>query len=121
LHIPVTNIDNKQLFQTPEQQQGESNQKISRRVNHARSIQIKRQGLINARLDNQQLKKVCPLNQIQQDFLDHAINSYALSTRSFHRLLKVARSIADLAELELPDIPQYQEALSYRNQFNAQK
>ena len=121
LHIPVTNIDNKQLFQTPDQQQGESNQKISRRVNHARSIQIKRQGLINARLDNQQLKKVCPLNQIQQDFLDHAINSYALSTRSFHRLLKVARSIADLAGLELPDIPQYQEALSYRNQFNAQK
>jgi magnesium chelatase family protein len=117
LHIPVTNIKNKQLFQTQEQQ-GESNQQISQRVNRARSIQMARQGLINARLDNQQLKKVCPLNQQQQDFLDQAINNYKLSTRSFHRLLKVARSIADLAELQFPDIAQYQEALSYRNQFN---
>lgn len=117
LHIPVTNIKNKQLFQAQEQQ-GESNQQISQRVNRARSIQMARQGLINSRLDNQQLKKVCPLNQQQQDFLDQAINSYKLSTRSFHRLLKVARSIADLAELQFPDIPQYQEALSYRSQFN---
>jgi predicted ATPase with chaperone activity len=45
-------------------------------------------------------------------------DSYKLSTRSFHRLLKVARSIADLAELQFPDITQYQEALSYRSQFN---
>jgi predicted ATPase with chaperone activity len=37
------------------------------------------------------------------------------------RLLKIARSIADLSAIEVPDIPQYQEALSYRNQFNAAK
>lgn len=121
LHIPVNNIENSQLFQTENQQQGESNQQISQRVIDARAIQMTRQGAINARLDNQQLKKVCPLNRQQQDFLDQAINSYKLSTRSFHRLLKVARSIADLSAIEVPDIPQYQEALSYRNQFNAAK
>ena len=121
LHIPVNNIENRQLFQTENQQQDESNQKISRRVSDARTIQITRQGTINARLDNQTLKKVCPLNQQQQDFLDQAINSYKLSTRSFHRLLKVARSIADLSAIEVPDIPQYQEALSYRSQFNTIK
>ena len=121
LHIPVNNIENRQLFQTEKQQQGESNQQISRRVIDARAIQMRRQGIINARLDNQTLKKVCPLNQQQQNFLDQAINSYNLTARGFHRLLKIARSIADLSAIEVPDIPQYQEALSYRNQFNAAK
>lgn len=121
LHIAVNSIENKHLFQSQSEQQGESNQQISQRVSDARAIQVKRQGTINARLDNQQLKKVCPLNRQQQDFLDQAINSYKLSTRSFHRLLKVARSIADLSAIEVPDIPQYQEALSYRSQFNTIK
>ena len=121
LHIPVNSIENKQLFQSQLKQQGESNQQISQRVCNAREIQINRQGKVNARLDNQQLKKLCPLNQQQQDFLDRAINSYKLSTRGFHRLLKVARSIADLSALEIPDIAQYQEALSYRSQFNSIK
>jgi len=57
LHIPVNNIENRQLFQTENQQQGESNQQISRRVIDARAIQMRRQGIINARLDNQTLKK----------------------------------------------------------------
>lgn len=119
LHIPVYNIENKQLFQAETQQQGESNQQIRQRVCDARAIQMARQGIVNARLNNQQLKRVCPLNGQQQDFLDRAINNYKLSTGSFHRLLKVARSIADLAKRELPDIPEYQEALSYRNHFKA--
>ena len=117
LHIAVNNIENKQLFQANQNLEGDSNQQIMQRVNQARALQMARQGMVNARLDNQQLKKVCPLNAEQQDFLDRAINSYKLSTRSFHRLLKVARSIADLAGNETPDISAYQEALSYRNQF----
>ena len=43
---------------------------------------------------------------------------FALSTRGFYRVLKVARTLADLAGLEWPDIPQYQEALSYRSAIN---
>ena len=113
----MNNIENKQLFQANKNLEGDSNQQIMQRVNQARALQMARQGMVNARLDNQQLKKVCPLNAEQQDFLDRAINSYKLSTRSFHRLLKVARSIADLACNETPDISAYQEALSYRNQF----
>ena len=65
--------------------------------------------------------KVCQLNTQQRNFLDKAINRYSLSARGYHRLLKVARSIADLSEIEIPDIPQYQEALSYGIQFNAAK
>ena len=121
LHIPVNSIENNQLIQGKTSQNGESNLAIRQRVFTAREIQFKRQGVINARLSNQQLNKVCPLNTQQRNFLDKAINRYSLSARGYHRLLKVARSIADLSEIEIPDIPQYQEALSYRSQFNAAK
>jgi len=119
LHVRVNPIENHQLLQPQSHQTGENNQTILQRVCCARTLQLKRQGVINGRLDNRQLMEVCPLNQQQQDFMDRAINSFKLSTRSFHRLLKVARSIADLSGLETPDIPQYQEALSYRSSFKA--
>jgi magnesium chelatase family protein len=121
LHIPVNNIDNRQLIQGKNNHKEASNFDIRKRVCKARDLQIQRQGIVNARLDNQQLKKVCPLNSQLQNFLEKAINSYSLSARGYHRLLKVARSIADLSALEVPDIAQYQEALSYRGQFNATK
>jgi len=117
LHISVNSIENRQLLQPEESQTGELSKDIRQRVCAARSVQLERQGVVNSRLNTQQLKTVCPLDQQQQAFMDRAINSYKLSTRSFHRLLKVARSIADLAGLEVPDIPQYQEALSYRSNF----
>ena len=107
LHIPVNSIENNQLIQGKTSQNGESNLAIRQRVFTAREIQFKRQGVINARLSNQQLNKVCPLNTQQRNFLDKAINRYSLSARGYHRLLKVARSIADLSEIEIPDIPQY--------------
>jgi len=121
LHIPVNNIDNRQLIQGKNNHKEASNFDIRKRVCKARDLQIHRQGIVNARLDNQQLKKVCPLNSQLQNFLEKAINSYSLSARGYHRLLKVARSIADLSAIEVPDIAQYQEALSYRGQFNVTK
>ena len=121
LHIPVNNIDNRQLIQGKTNHKEASNFDIRKRVTKARVLQMHRQGIVNARLDNQQLKKVCPLNSQLQYFLEKAINSYSLSARGYHRLLKVARSIADLSAIEAPDIAQYQEALSYRSQFNATK
>lgn len=121
LHIPVNNIDNRQLIQGKNNHKEASNFDIRKRVCKARDLQIQRQGIVNARLDNQQLKKVCPLNSQLQNFLEKAINSYSLSARGYHRLLKVARSIADLSAIEVPDIAQYQEALSYRGQFNVTK
>ena len=50
LHIPVNSIENKHLFQSQSEQQGESNQQISQRVSDAREIQVKRQGTINCLL-----------------------------------------------------------------------
>ena len=88
---------------------------VQQRVSKAWDIQLNRQGKINSELTGQQLKIVCPLNSAQREFLDQAIDHYALSTRGFYRVLKVARTIADLAGLEKPKLTQYQEALSYRS------
>jgi len=121
LHLPIHSVDNKKLLQTEPHFTGESNAQIRERVCVAVNIQLQRQGKVNGRLDSQELKEVCPLNHQQQQFLEQAIKSYGLSARSFHRMLKVARSIADLSGIKIPDIPQFQEALSYRNHFRAIK
>ena len=117
LHVRVNAIDNDQLLQ-PQPQLGESSKAVFARVCKARDLQLKRQGVINAQLSNQKVREVCPLDDKQKQFLNKVITSFKLSTRSFYRVLKVARSIADIESLEIPDIAQYQEALSYRNTFN---
>jgi magnesium chelatase family protein len=123
LQVQVTSIENHQLLnqQAPEQQTGDSNQHIQQRVCTARKRQIKRQGKINARLSSAELREVCPLNQEQRRLMDQAIDRFALSTRGFYRVLKVARSIADLAGVDKPKLPHYQEALSYRPTVDTQK
>ena len=118
LHVRVNAIANDQLLQPQQRPLGESSETVLARVCHARDLQLKRQGVINAQLSNQKVREVCPLNNQQKHFLTKAITNFKLSTRSFYRLLKVARSIADIESLEIPDIPQYQEALSYRSTFN---
>jgi len=119
LQVQVGAIENQQLLDRPAQQKGESNKIIQQRIHRARNIQIARQGKINSALNSQQLHQLCPLNKAQRQLMDQAINRFALSTRSFYRLLKVARTIADLAGLEQPDIPEYQEALSFRSTVHA--
>jgi len=118
LQVQVSAIENQQLLNQRKQPSGETTEVIQQRVSKAWDIQLKRQGKINSELTGQQLKIVCPLNSAQREFLDQAIDHYALSTRGFYRVLKVARTIADLVGLEKPKLAQYQEALSYRSIIN---
>jgi magnesium chelatase family protein len=116
LQVKVNSIENYQLLNQhlPQQQTGESNQHIQQRVCAARKRQIDRQGKINSQLNSIELGEVCPLNKEQRELMNQAIDRFALSTRGFYRVLRVARSIADLAGLANPEVPHYQEALSYR-------
>lgn len=121
LQVQVTAIENHKLLNRQEHPVGETNQQIQQRVCAARTLQLKRQGKINGQLSSKELREVCPLNKEQRALMDQAIDKFALSTRGFYRVLRVARSIADLAELETPDLPQYQEALSYRPTMASRK
>ena len=114
LQVKVSQISNNELFQQPNRLEGDSNHQIQQRVCDARQLQLSRQGVANTQLNSQQITELCPLTSGQQELMDQAIKQFALSTRGFYRVLRIARTIADLAEASTPELEHYQEALSYR-------
>jgi len=68
----------------------------AKQVQQARAIQINRQNCLNSELDLVQLPKFCELNDDDSSWLEGACERLGMSLRSAHRLLKVARTIADL-------------------------
>lgn len=99
---------------TESNQRGESSAIIKSRVSNAQQLQRQRSGKLNDALTNKEMDKVCKLSQDNALFLELAIHKMGLSTRAFHKIIKVARTIADLAQE--PDINKSHllEALSYR-------
>ena len=97
---------------------GESSATIRARVVAARERQQKRYAALgvtcNARLSGKQLRKYCPLSPAQQDMLLNAVEQFGLSARAFDRILRVARTIADLAGREYPSDNDLFEAIQFR-------
>lgn len=110
LHIEMAAISHKLLLQ---QQPNESSAVVQKRVVRARQVQQQR-GKINATLSHNDLKSIVKLNIQQQQWLQTALEKLSLSARSYHRLLRVARTIADLAASENITQQHLAEALSYR-------
>lgn len=100
--------------------QSESSSTIQKRVQKARDIQLKRlKGLkitSNAEMNNKQLKQFCNLDQQSILLLKQAISKLNLSVRAFHRVIKIARTIADLEGSEKIKSNHVAEALQYRPQ-----
>jgi len=76
---------------------GDSSEQVRSRVIEARQRQIDRQGCVNAYLDNRDLDKYCELDSSSEQLLLAALEKLRLTARSYHKLLKLARTIADLA------------------------
>lgn len=96
---------------------GESSATVRERVIAARSLQLARQGVPNHDLNNKQLEQFCALAQGDAQFLQLAVERLGLSARGYHRVLKVARTIADLEGAEELGKRHLTEALSYRALF----
>ncbi len=92
----------------------ENSQRVKSRVEQARRKQITRQGCSNAHLTQKQLAQFCPLDQPLSQLLEEALEKLGLSARAYHRILKVARTIADLANCDHIEKPHLLEALGYR-------
>lgn len=92
----------------------ETSAQIKERVITARAIQWQRNGKINAKLNNQEIQRFCKLQQADQLLLEQAIQRLNLSARAFYRILRVARTIADLAGQTEIKTQHLTEALSYR-------
>jgi magnesium chelatase family protein len=80
----------------------------------ARQTQLKRANKANSRLNNQELEAHCCLAENDVLLLDNAIEKLGLSARAYHRILRVARTIADLEEATGIQTHHLTEALSYR-------
>ncbi|MEA3344468.1 MAG: YifB family Mg chelatase-like AAA ATPase [Patescibacteria group bacterium] len=91
---------------------------IKNRVEKAREIQKQRfittKNLVNAEMDIPQIKKYCEIDANSKNTLKHFIDTGELSARGYHRILKTARTIADLNGLENISFDNLTEALSYR-------
>lgn len=93
---------------------GETSEAAAGRVAAARDIQLKRQGTANAFLDLPGLRAHCHLADADRQWLEHACERLTLSLRSAHRVLKVARTLADLQTEERISRQHLAEALQYR-------
>lgn len=98
----------------PHQTLGGESAKIRERVNDARLRQFSRQGCINANLSAKDCEAVCHLGDTEQEFLRVALSRLKLSARGFHRLLKVARTIADMRYSDKAELSDLQQALSFK-------
>lgn len=93
---------------------GEASAVVAERVARARQLALERQGCSNAGLSAAQLDQHAGLEPAAQAFLIKAAQRLSWSARSHHRVLRVARSVADLASSPRIEVPHLSEAIQYR-------
>ena len=116
IHIEVPAVKYRDLAS---RDPGEPSREIKRRVDHARAIQLDRFGgmkiYCNAQMTNRHIKKFCQIDESSQKLLELAIDKFGLSARAYTRILKVARTIADLEGLTNIQPAHLSEAIQYRS------
>ncbi|TCS72149.1 Mg chelatase-like protein [Sulfuritortus calidifontis] len=111
LHIEVPALKEADLINAPA---GEASPSVRQRVDAARRRQLERQGKANALLEGAEIDRHCRAEGKAEDLLKQAIARLNLSARAFHRILKVARTLADLDGLEQIGSYHVAEAVQFR-------
>lgn len=115
LHIEVPPVHYRQLS---DEQDGESSAVIRERVNRAREIQARRFAeskiYCNADMETGHLRKWCRIDEAGHRLLQHCVDRLGMSARAHARILKVARTIADLEASESITTAHLSEAINYR-------
>lgn len=111
LQIELPRLNSAQLQSTQEE---ESSAVVRSRVEAAYNLQLNRQGKVNARLNNKEMSIHCALATAELQFLAKASEKLSLSPRSYHRIIKVARTISDLKGVPQISLEELKEALNYR-------
>lgn len=116
IHIEVPRVKYEKLSGS---KLAEESAKVRARVEKAREIQRKRFGKnskikSNSEMTSKEIKEICKMTNEAEKMLGLSIESMKLSARSYHRLLKIARTIADLCESEIIEQSHIAEALQYR-------
>lgn len=117
IQIEVPALPTKELLEP--QHNLETSQQVRQRVSHAWHRQLERQGCANAQLQGKTLQQHCALSDSNQTLLSTSIDRLRLSARAYHRILRVARSIADLNDCHRIEQPHLSEAIGYRRMERA--
>ena len=114
IHIEVPHVPRDQLYgQTGPA--SECSATVRERVVAARSRQLERAGKPNSALSPAEVQRFCALEAPERNLLETALERLGLSTRAWQRILKLARTIADLAEAEAIQASHLSEAIGYRS------
>jgi len=114
LHLEVPPVDIEALQQVNDPQ-SESSSVVRQRVEAVRNRQFSRQGCLNSELTPNQIASLIPLDEMSQTILRNAVEKMGISARSYHRILRVARTLADMSQSEQVEAMHIAEALSYRS------
>jgi magnesium chelatase family protein len=114
IHVNVENVKYSDLSSVEE---GESSEEIKKRVEKARRIQEQRFSnrlIFNARMNEKDIAQFCMLNTECTKLMERIVTKYGFSARAYHKVLKVARTIADLDSSENIEKKHLTEAVQFR-------
>ncbi len=120
IHMAVPALaEGELLSKTPASPRGEASSVVAQRVAAARAIATARQGCANALLEGTALDAHCALDDSARHLLQAAMSKLGLSARAAHRVLRLARSLADLAQRAHIQSSDIAEAVQYRRGLRA--
>lgn len=112
MHIEVANLPHYHIHEEPSST--EHSEVVRTRVEQARALQMNRGNKPNALLGNREIEQYCLLQDKEKQLLTKIMEKLNLSARVYHRVLKLARTIADLDNAELIATKHLTEAIAYR-------
>ncbi|MGA8260452.1 MAG: YifB family Mg chelatase-like AAA ATPase [Arenicellales bacterium] len=111
IHIEVPTVPHEKLQAEPE---GESSGELRTQVIAAQELQHRRQGCLNKDLSIRAIEQHCALDASTRTLLNRAMERLGLSARAYHRIVRLARTIADLAQSDHIESPHLGEAIQLR-------
>ncbi|MDH3979030.1 MAG: YifB family Mg chelatase-like AAA ATPase [Gammaproteobacteria bacterium] len=110
MHVEIPRLS----FDEMQGMKGECSADVRERVTQTRDIQLQHNNKLNSLLTHQEIDDVCGLRKTDQLLLQQAMEKLQLSARAYHRILKLARTIADMDETAYIKTHHLTEALNYR-------
>lgn len=120
MHINVQALSREELIK-PNSNPEKQSDVIRQQVVQTRQIQLTRQNCTNAQLSAKKCEEVCSLGTPEFNFLNEAMAKLKLSARSYHRLLKVARTVADMNNSPIVTLKHLHQALSFKQNIQGPK